>query len=126
MPLNRKYWIFDLDGTITLPVHNFAQIREQLDIPADSDILSHIESLPQPQAQILRQQLDTIEKDLLVHVVAAPGSQDLISYLYEQGASLAILTRNLKSHALQILEQFEIADCFNAGSRRDISTPATS
>ena len=36
----------DLDGTLTLAVHDFALIRRELDIPADHDILGHLAGLP--------------------------------------------------------------------------------
>ena len=28
-----KHWVFDMDGTLTVAVHDFAAIREALDIP---------------------------------------------------------------------------------------------
>ncbi len=40
--LQRKYWIFDLDGTLTVPVHDFQGIRKTLGIPRDKDILGFI------------------------------------------------------------------------------------
>ena len=29
-----KHWVFDMDGTLTVAVHDFAAIRVALDIPA--------------------------------------------------------------------------------------------
>ena len=45
--LQRKYWIFDLDGTLTVAVHDFNAIRNELGIPAGQPILKTIESLPE-------------------------------------------------------------------------------
>ncbi|HIN00314.1 MAG TPA: HAD family hydrolase, partial [Deltaproteobacteria bacterium] len=36
--LQRKYWIFDLDGTLTVAVHDFNAIRNELGIPAGQPI----------------------------------------------------------------------------------------
>ena len=30
--LDRPYWIFGLDGTLTVPVHDFAELRSRLGI----------------------------------------------------------------------------------------------
>ena len=41
-----KHWVFDMDGTLTVAVHDFALIRRELEIPADADILTHLNGLP--------------------------------------------------------------------------------
>ncbi|KAF1011751.1 MAG: hypothetical protein GAK32_00637 [Pseudomonas fluorescens] len=41
-----KHWVFDMDGTLTVAVHDFAAIRVALDIPAEDDILTHLAALP--------------------------------------------------------------------------------
>ena len=37
--LKRKNWIFDLDGTLTVAVHDFDAIRKELGIPAGLPIV---------------------------------------------------------------------------------------
>ena len=37
-----RNWVFDMDGTLTVAVHDFAAIREALKIPAEHDILTHL------------------------------------------------------------------------------------
>ena len=39
-------WIFDMDGTLTIPQHDFASIRQRLGIPVGEDILAHIDGRP--------------------------------------------------------------------------------
>lgn len=34
----RRHWVFDMDGTLTVAVHDFAAIRRALEIPAEADI----------------------------------------------------------------------------------------
>ena len=41
-----EHWVFDMDGTLTIAVHDFAAIREALSIPAEDDILTHLAALP--------------------------------------------------------------------------------
>ena len=50
--LQRKYWIFDLDGTLTVAVHDFNAIRNELGIPAGQPIIKTIESLPDNESPV--------------------------------------------------------------------------
>lgn len=95
----RKHWVFDLDGTLTVPVHDFDGIRKQLGLPEKCDILATIDSLPQPQGAELKNQLDEIELDLARNTKMAKGADDLLVTLSEKGCSLGILTRNSKENA---------------------------
>ena len=37
-----RHWVFDMDGTLTVAVHDFAAIRRALEIPPQDDILAHL------------------------------------------------------------------------------------
>ena len=41
-----KHWVFDMDGTLTVAVHDFPFIRQYLEIPGAEDILTHLATLP--------------------------------------------------------------------------------
>ena len=41
-----RHWVFDMDGTLTVAVHDFAAIRVALAIPPEDDILTHLAALP--------------------------------------------------------------------------------
>ncbi len=43
---NIRHWVFDMDGTLTVPVHDFPAIKRALGIPQDDDILGHLAALP--------------------------------------------------------------------------------
>lgn len=45
-----RHWVFDMDGTLTIAVHDFAAIRVALAIPAEDDILTHLAALPADEA----------------------------------------------------------------------------
>ena len=57
-------WVFDLDGTLTLPVHDFGMIRRELAIPDGADILGHLDTLDSEEAARRHRLLDEIERDL--------------------------------------------------------------
>ena len=90
----RTFWIFDLDGTLTEPVHDFAAIKRELDLDPDTDILTALEALPAPDRQSRERTLDRIEKDLARNAQGAPGSSRLLGALSERGHTMGVLTRN--------------------------------
>lgn len=45
-----RHWVFDMDGTLTVAVHDFAAIRVALSIPPEDDILTHLAALPAEEA----------------------------------------------------------------------------
>jgi HAD superfamily hydrolase (TIGR01509 family) len=99
-----SHWVFDLDGTLTVAVHDFAAIRRELDIPDGSDILGHLNSLPEHHAQPLHDRLQEIELELAGVTRVAPGALLLLEHLREYGARVGILTRNTRENALRTLE----------------------
>ena len=62
--LQRKYWIFDLDGTLTVAVHDFNAIRKELGIPERQPIIETLKSLPEKESLPLQVKLQEIEKKL--------------------------------------------------------------
>lgn len=110
----RSCWIFDLDGTLTLPVHDFAFIRRELAIPDGSDILGHLASLPPEEAALRCRQLDDIEEELAGRAEAAQGAPELLELLDSLGVRLGILTRNSRDIALLTLEAIGVSRYFDA------------
>jgi len=101
---NRNCWVFDLDGTLTLPVHDFAFIRRELAIPDGADILGHLDTLLPDEAVLRHRRLYAIEHDLACRAEAAPGVSDLLALLDSLGVRMGILTRNSREIALLTLE----------------------
>ena len=110
--LARRHWVFDLDGTLTLPVHDFAKIRASLEVPDGVDILGHLATLSAEDARPLHDRLHSIERDLITRTEAAPGALDLIEHLADRGCLLGILTRNSREIALLTLEHIGLAQYF--------------
>ena len=102
----KRAWVFDLDGTLTRPVHDFAAIRRQLGIPATADILEYLAALSPAEARPLLDKLHAIEMELSARTEAAPGALACVRHLAAQGARLGILTRNsrvIARHTLAVL-----------------------
>jgi len=113
MNLNAKTcWIFDLDGTLTVPVHDFAFIRRELDIPAVSDILVHLDSLPNDEADKRRTRLREIEIELARKALPSSGALQAVDALYRSGVQLGILTRNDRDIALLTLATIGLGEFF--------------
>jgi HAD superfamily hydrolase (TIGR01509 family) len=110
---SHRHWVFDLDGTLTIAVHDFAAIRRALAIRDDEDILAHIAALPAREADAKRAWLLEHERELAHASRPAEGAVPLVRTLAARGCRLGILTRNLRELALLSLEAIGLADCFD-------------
>lgn len=109
-----EYWVFDLDGTLTLPVHDFALIRLELGVPPGADILDYLNALPPAEAALRHARLHEIELELTLRTDTAPGAERLLEALAGRGARLGILTRNSREIALVTLSHLGLRDYFEA------------
>ena len=83
-----------MDGTLTIPVHDFEDIRRQLGIKPATPILEAIASMPTEQAQETHRRLHEIEMEIAALATPQPGAEELLTHLTENGSCLGILTRN--------------------------------
>jgi HAD superfamily hydrolase (TIGR01509 family) len=110
--LSRNHWVFDLDGTLTLPVHDFAAIRSELGVPPGGDIIAHISTHPKHEAERLFARLTSIEEELAEHTEPAPGVVSLVAHLHRRNTRMGVLTRNKRANALRILERIGVGTFF--------------
>lgn len=108
-----RHWVFDLDGTLTTAVHDFAAIRRKLSIREDDDILAHLATLSPTDAADAHAWLHQHERELALAATPAVGAQKLVHELARRGHRLGILTRNLRELALITLAAIGVADCFD-------------
>lgn len=92
--LTRNYWIFDMDGTLTVAKHDFGSMRAALGLPANQAILESLAALPPAEAAPIYRQLQTIELEIAERSEAAASAIELLEYLQAQGTRIGILTRN--------------------------------
>lgn len=99
-----SHWIFDLDGTLTLPVHDFDAIRVALNIPKGRMILEYIAEQDPHRQQKMLTTLDAIEVELAKRAKPAAGCLALLNTLQRNDVKLGIVTRNSRANALTSLE----------------------
>ena len=107
-----RHWVFDMDGTLTIAVHDFEAIKRALDIPPDDDILHHLAALPPDEAAGKRAWLLEHERELGYASTPADGALELLHALRERGCRLGVLTRNAHELALVTLQAVGMGDCF--------------
>lgn len=83
-----------MDGTLTVPVHDFNAIRKLIGIPADTPILEAIARMSDADAAEARRILHDVEMDLAASARPQPGALAVLESLAARGATLGILTRN--------------------------------
>ena len=107
-----NHWVFDMDGTLTIAVHDFAAIRQALGIPAEDDILTHLNGLPADEAAAKHSWLLEHERELALASTPAPGAVELVRELADRGYRLGILTRNAQELAHITLKAIGLGECF--------------
>jgi haloacid dehalogenase superfamily, subfamily IA, variant 3 with third motif having DD or ED/haloacid dehalogenase superfamily, subfamily IA, variant 1 with third motif having Dx(3-4)D or Dx(3-4)E len=114
--LKRKYWIFDLDGTLTIAVHDFNAIREELGIPEGQPIIKTLESLPLKESHNKKKKLQEIEEKLALNASPAPGVKKLLETLNSQNYFFGILTLNTRENAWTTLKVLGLSEYFSKES----------
>ena len=110
---DRRFWIFDLDGTLTLAKHDFDEMRRALKLPPGGPILEALATLPESEAREKRRLLDEIEWEIATIAEPQPGAGELLGQLNRNGARLGILTRNTLANALHTLEACGLSQYFS-------------
>jgi len=106
------HWIFDMDGTLTVPVHDFVLIRNELGVPQNEDILDYFNTLPDDEKVILETNLEAMEIELAHKGTAQNGVEELLTFLTDRGDQVGILTRNNRLNTTLTLEAAGIAHFF--------------
>lgn len=90
----RNYWIFDMDGTLTISAHDFEHIRRKLGLQHQVPILEALNAMPLAQAAPLWKSLNEMEEYYADRSSLMHGATSILQKLQSRGAQLAILTRN--------------------------------
>ena len=85
--------IFDMDGTLTVPVIDFAEMRRRLGIP-DGDILAVLRSWPAERRAAAFAVIEEIEDRARAELRVQPGAPELLAFLDDHGILKGVITRN--------------------------------
>ena len=120
-----KLIIFDLDGTITKPLHDFTKIKQTLELPLEQDILTSIRTMNGNERILIEQKLQEIEEKLAQKTELQHNVELVLRHLSKQNKHLAILTRNSKQNALISLRSTGLLNVFDPAAiyGRDESAP---
>lgn len=87
--------ILDMDGTMTLPVLDFIEMRKRIGIPLSVDIMAYINSLENEEKKSHAISIiESMEEEAHHKLKLQPGLQELLSFLEENQIRKALLTRN--------------------------------
>lgn len=93
--LDRPFWIFDMDGTLTMGRHDFEAIRQDLGLPAGAPILEALNAMSPTEAEPLWQILNEHEHRAAENPTSMPGALELLEALAERQVRMGIITRNM-------------------------------
>jgi phosphoglycolate phosphatase-like HAD superfamily hydrolase len=108
-----RYWVFDLDGTLTVPAHDFEGIRRGLGLPAGRPILEEIAKLPKAVASRAMEQLDQIEYEVARKAVPQPGAAHIVSELRARNCQVGVFAEQ-RAQRVGDLEAMRAGDAFSA------------
>jgi HAD superfamily hydrolase (TIGR01509 family) len=115
--LERPFWIFDLDGTITLAAHDFARFKREQGLPEDAPILEVLPHLSEVRAREVRCALDAWEAEVARGARVAPDVPALLEHLLARGHTLGLLTRNSRVGTALTLEATGLGAVFPESNR---------
>lgn len=110
--LTRSHWVFDLDGTLTKPVHDFDRIREQLGLPAGMGTLEGLARVPEAEREALAEQLNQIGWEYAQLSEIQEGARAFLDELVSAGCRLGVVTRNNRPNLDESLRLIDCEDLF--------------
>lgn len=96
--------LLDMDGTLILAPHDWAEIRRRLGVGPGS-ILDQLHALPEPHRSRRLAELDAMETAACASARPAPGAEDLLDLLRGLGLRTALVTNNSRNSAEAVLER---------------------
>lgn len=110
----RRVWVFDMDGTLTVPAHDFSYARQALGIPEHEDILGNLARRSPEDRAAAERWLGAWEEDIARRAEMQDDAAALVAHLRAAGCVLGILTRNRADLAHLTLAAIGLQDAFAA------------
>lgn len=108
-----RTWVFDMDGTLTVPVHDFQHARSVLGIDPQDDILGTIATWETARRLRAETWLHQWELELADQTTVQSDAVELLARLSAAGCRLGVLTRNTRAVALRTLAVVGLSDLFH-------------
>ncbi|KAJ3358844.1 hypothetical protein GGF32_009940 [Allomyces javanicus] len=117
--------VFDMDGTLTVPILDFALMRTRLSLRAGEDILAHVHALPETSPVRIRAEtiIREMEHEAMLAMEMAPGYHALMQFLESARIPKAILTRNNMDPVDHLLQHHASGYKFEPVVTRDTVRP---
>lgn len=112
--VDRTHWIFDMDGTLTVPMHDFPWLHRALSVPEGQDVLTTIDLRSPERAAADREVIRRWEDDVARRARAQEDAVALLEALVRRGRTLGVLTRNTLAGARLTLESAGLARFFES------------
>ena len=113
--------IFDMDGTITVPVLDFVRMKAEMGLPRDKGLLEGLSEMDEPARTAAEGILHRYERTAAEKSVLNDGVPDALRALAAMGLKLAILTRNRRASVDVVTEKHGLV--FDAVVTREDSSP---
>ena len=97
-----------MDGTITRPHIDFAELRRRAGIPRDEQIIGYIEKLPAAERKRAHEAVKEVEMESATEVELNPGTTELLDRVREQGLKLGLITNNHRRAMQTIVARFKL------------------
>ena len=106
-PPAAEAFIFDLDGTLTVPQLDFDAIRKETGI-AGGPLLEELDRMEPGDSRRARKVLEAHEERAATTSVLQPGAKELLEELRRRKFPTAILTRNSRKSLDTVLEKHQL------------------
>ena len=97
-----------MDGTITRPVIDWADLRRRAQIPEGEQIMPYIDRLPVAAGLQARATVEAIEMEAAIGAELNPGATELLRELRARGWRLALITNNHRAAMVAVVEKFDL------------------
>ena len=101
--------IFDLDGTLTEPMLDFARIREEMGLPQSGDILTALNAMEPAQRQQAHAVLERHESHAAQHSRLNDGVSELLDELRRRKLPIGVLTRNTRENSMFVARRHDLS-----------------
>ena len=98
LPLLRGV-VFDMDGTLTKPNLDFAEMYRRCGVDRSKDILTEIAAMSRDEQQKANLIIEEMEEEGRRTLELMPGAEELTSWLSSHEIPMALVTRNTRKSA---------------------------